>query len=167
MSSLHWTDFDSFQDLNLSIFYFINFSLQHKVFMQISFTINIKLVVQILYFEFFTRRLLNPRKSPKWLKKFYRSIKGSKTIKENSPKSIEVQRRWANHSEIVHLIRSILYGPCYMSSDSKCLTALVQRTLTFTIFENNCWYFRIYDIKYGVPTDREIEFPDDESSTGW
>ena len=35
------------------------------------------------------------------------------------------------------------------------------------IFENNCWYFRIYDIKYGVPTDREIEFPDDESSTGW
>ena len=27
-------------------------------------------------------------------------------------------------------------------------------------------YFRIYDIKYGVPKDREIEFPDDESSTG-
>ena len=28
------------------------------------------------------------------------------------------------------------------------------------------YWFRIYDIKYGVPTDREIEFPDDESSTG-
>lgn len=77
--------------------------------MQISFTINIKLVVQILYFEFFTNRLLNPRKSPKWLKKFYRSIKGSKTIKENSPKSIEVQRRWANHSEIAQK-----FGPYYM-----------------------------------------------------
>ena len=77
--------------------------------MQISFTINIKLVVQILYFWFLTNRTLNPGKSPKWLKKFYRSMKGSKTIKENSPKSIEIQKRWANDHDITELPRDIIF----------------------------------------------------------